>query len=225
MPLISQASIVRSASNVGKPCPRNTSWSAVTSNLTHLHLESKGVRSITNLEGCYAVRVLYLYNNRIDNISGLESLRQLTHLYLQKNQIQKIDGLGSLANLQKLYLEDNEISCVENLQGCTALQELHLSRQRLPGDLPLSFDPSCVEALSGCLTRLAVQHCNIVDISPLAALQQLQNLNLAGNLIQQVSSGQGLVASCPGLHTLDVRGNPLCTVRSYRQADWNCMPI
>ena len=65
--------------------------------------------------------------------------------FLQKNQIQKIDGLGNLANLQKLYLEDNEISLVENLQNCTALQELHLSRQRLPGDLELAFDPDCLE--------------------------------------------------------------------------------
>lgn len=75
--------VLQSASNVGKTCPSNTSWGDFTSNLTHLHLESKGIRSITNLESCYAVRVLYLYSNRIDRISGLENLRQLTHLYLQ----------------------------------------------------------------------------------------------------------------------------------------------
>ena len=81
--LSQRAFVLQSASNVGKPCPNNTSWSDFTSNLTHLHLESKGLRLISNLESCYAVRVLYLYNNRIDSISGLENLRQLTHLYLQ----------------------------------------------------------------------------------------------------------------------------------------------
>ena len=73
--------------------------------------------------------------------------------FMQKNQIQKVDGLGNLANLQKLYLEDNEISCVENLQNCTALQELHLSRQRLPGDLELAFDPNCLEVNWPALTN------------------------------------------------------------------------
>lgn len=81
----------------------------------------------------------------------------------------------------------------------------------------MESDP-CLQALSGCLVRLAVQHCNIVDVTPLAALQQLQNLNLAGNLIPELAPVQGLVASCPGLHTLDVRDNPLCKLRSYRQA-------
>lgn len=85
--------VLQSASNVGKPCPNNTSWSDFTSNLTHLHLESKGLRLISNLESCYAVRVLYLYNNRIDSISGLENLRQLTHLYLQ------VCGLVALARV------------------------------------------------------------------------------------------------------------------------------
>ncbi|KAL0026482.1 hypothetical protein WJX77_001728 [Trebouxia sp. C0004] len=218
MPLISQASIVRAADKAGKPCPDHTSWGDFTSNLTHVHLEGRGIRFINNLESCFAVRVLYLYSNRIQAISGLENLRQLTHLYLQKNQIQKIEGLENLGRLQKLYLEDNDISCVENLEGCTSLQELHLSRQRLPAGMALAFDPNCLEALEGCLGRLALQHCNIADVSPLAALHQLHNLNLAGNQVQEVARIQGLVGSLPQLQTLDVRDNPLCQARSYRQA-------
>lgn len=73
----------QAADKAGKPCPNHTSWGDFTSNLTHLHLEGRGVRFISNLESCYAVRVLYLYNNRIEAISGLENLRNLTHLYLQ----------------------------------------------------------------------------------------------------------------------------------------------
>ena len=75
-----------------------------------------------------------------------------------------------------------------------------------------------LQALSECLTRLAVQKCNIADVSPLAALQQLQNLNLAGNAVPEVACIQGLVGSFPHMHTLDVRGNPLCKARSYRYA-------
>ncbi|DBA99487.1 TPA: hypothetical protein ACH3X3_012075 [Trebouxia sp. C0006] len=217
MPLISQASIVRAADKAGKPCPNHTSWGDFTSNLTHLHLEGRGIRFITNLESCFAVRVLYLYSNRIQAINGLENLRQLTHLYLQKNQIQKIEGLENLGRLQKLYLEDNEISCVESLEGCTSLQELHLSRQSLPAGVELAFDPNCLEALEGCLGRLALQHCNIADVSPLAALHQLHNLNLAGNQIQEVARIQGMMGSLPQLQTLDVRDNPLCQARSYRK--------
>ena len=93
-------------------------------------------------------------------------------------------------------------------------------RSRIPKTAIWCHDRSCMllQALSGCLIRLAVQHCNIVDVSPLTALQQLQNLNLAGNEVQHVASIQGLIGSCPGLHTLDVRDNPLCSMRSYRQA-------
>lgn len=83
-----------------------------------------------------------------------KSLCRFMCCFMQKNQIQKIDGLENLANLQKLYLEDNKISCVENLQNCTALQELHLSRQRLPGDLELAFDQTCLEVNWPGLTKV-----------------------------------------------------------------------
>ena len=62
-----------------------------------------------------------------------------------------------------------------------------------------------------------MQHCHITDVSPLAMLQQLHNLNLAGNEVQEVARIQGLVGSLPLLQTLDVRDNPLCKARSYRQ--------
>lgn len=75
-----------------------------------------------------------------------------------------------------------------------------------------------LQALEGCLGRLALQHCNIADVSPLAALHQLHNLNLAGNQIQEVARIQGMMGSLPQLQTLDVRDNPLCQARSYRQA-------
>lgn len=75
-----------------------------------------------------------------------------------------------------------------------------------------------LQALEGCLGRLALQHCNIADVSPLAALHQLHNLNLAGNQVQEVARIQGLVSSLPQLQTLDVRDNPLCQARSYRLA-------
>lgn len=85
-----------------------------------------------------------------------------------------------------------------------------------------------LQALSESLTRLAVQQCNIADVSPLTTLQQLQNLNLAGNAVPGVAPMQGLVGSLPHLHTLDVRGNPLCKARSYRcdlsTCDWSITP-
>ena len=78
---------MQAADKAGKPCPNHTSWGDFTSNLTHVHLEGRGIRFITNLESCFAVRVLYLYSNRIQAINGLENLRQLTHLYLQVQPI------------------------------------------------------------------------------------------------------------------------------------------
>lgn len=74
-----------------------------------------------------------------------------------------------------------------------------------------------LQALAGCLGRLAVQHCNIADVSPLATLHELHNLNLAGNEVQEVARIQGLVGSLPQLQLLDVRDNALCQARSYRQ--------
>ena len=77
---------------------------------------------------------------------------------------------------------------------------------------------AALQVLAGSLGRLAVQHCNISDVSPLAVLQRLHNLNLAGNQVEDVARIQGLVGSLPQLQILDVRGNPLCRARSYRQA-------
>lgn len=103
------------------------------------------------------------------------------------------------------------------------------SRKEWPHDHRLSGTPkksfaqqrhsfAFLQALEGCLGRLALQHCNIADVSPLAALHQLHNLNLAGNQVQEAARIQGLVGSLPQLQTLDVRDNPLCQARSYRQA-------
>ena len=59
---------MQAAEKANKYSPDSTSWTESVSNVTHLHLEGRGIRTISNLDSCYAVRVLYLYNNRIDAI-------------------------------------------------------------------------------------------------------------------------------------------------------------
>jgi len=55
--------------------------------LTHLPLNEKGYTRIRNLKQCTAVRVLYLYDNRIERIEGLDFGNTLTHLYLQVRRL------------------------------------------------------------------------------------------------------------------------------------------
>ena len=135
-----------------------------------MHLEGRGIRFITNLESCFAVRVLYLYSNRIQAINGLENLRQLTHLYLQvqthtpacsqpAEQIavmlranvstqQFSIALGSScsllcfaqANWPWVALQKNQIQKIEGLENLGRLQKLYLEDNEI----------SCVESLEGC---------------------------------------------------------------------------
>ena len=55
-----------------------------------LYLQSKGFKTIENLENYANLVGLWLNSNSICKISGLESLKNLTCLYLHYNSISKI---------------------------------------------------------------------------------------------------------------------------------------
>jgi len=81
-----------------------------------------------SLDMCAALKVLYLFDNRISVIGqAMVNLVNLTQVSLYNNQISKIEGFEKLEQLEKLYLERNRISKLEGLQNCRRLKELVLS--------------------------------------------------------------------------------------------------
>ena len=123
---------------------------------------------------------------------------------MQDNSIQSIQGLEQAYQLEKLYLDGNAMSNVSNLQHCTALQELHLSRQTLPPEVNLTFDPATLSSLAASLHTLTAAQCNIVDVSPLHILTQLRVLDLSGNQIASMQHVQQILEDCSEVQTLDL---------------------
>eukprot|EP00743_Colponemidia_sp_Colp-15_P005972 GILK01006418.1.p1 GENE.GILK01006418.1~~GILK01006418.1.p1 ORF type:complete len:425 (+),score=53.62 GILK01006418.1:45-1319(+) len=196
---------------------KSDSDAALLARVTHLRFNGKRLSQIDHLDMCPAVRVLYLYENRIERLRGLSNCQQLTHLYLQNNRISVMEGLSSLVNLTKLYLNDNCITCLEGLDRCTRLEELHLSNQRLPPGQPMLFSEDSLYAVSRSLRVLNVANVHLEDPTPLAILERLQSLNLSKNLIDRYDLLAHMLMGMEELQTLDLRLNPITRELKYRE--------
>lgn len=97
-----------------------------------LRLSFHGIKSISNLDGLYALQQLRLDNNCIETISGLDALPNLQWLDLSFNQISSISGLESLVHLTDLSLYKNRITEIEGVQHCSRLQYLSLGSNPIP---------------------------------------------------------------------------------------------
>ena len=129
---------------------------------------------------------LSLWGNGITDISSLSDLTNLTVLNLSETRVTDFSSLAGLTNLTYLHLGYNDIRDLSGLAGLlaglTSLTSLDLTginhsltsgaEQRSPLDLsPLAGLTS--------LTQLNLNYNKISDLSPLASLANLKSLNLA----------------------------------------------
>ncbi|KAM9839694.1 protein phosphatase 1 regulatory subunit 42 [Aulostomus maculatus] len=184
--------------------------------LTHLHLSNQKIKDIGDLSMCRNLSVLYLYDNQITRICNLGFASNLTHLYMQNNDITHLDNLSNLQKLSKLYLSGNRIAVVEGLELLSELKELHLESQRLAPGEKLLLDPRTLRSLAGSLCVLNISKNNIDDIQDLAALREIQHFSAAYNKLHNVEELEDVFSFWPRLLQLDLRGNPVCKKRKYR---------
>lgn len=126
--------------------------------------------------------------------------------------IQKLQRMHKLQSLEKLDLSCNDLRDVTSLSDLVRLKDLNLAENRmycLECTLLVTFysaDVSCLSVLSQLMKlNLADNDLRTVQaIEPLYALQQLEDLNLAGNLLcSSTVFPHVLLCAMPNLKTLN----------------------
>ena len=78
--------------------------------LKELYLDNNAISKIEGLEGCSALRKLWLFSNRISSgLDQLESLPDLRELWIQDNCLTRLNGMERVTQLQALALSGNRI--------------------------------------------------------------------------------------------------------------------
>lgn len=211
-------------------------WQEVAfSHLQELYLYHNQLQDIAPLTQLPSLRVLSVYSNALQDIRPLAALTNLQHLRLEDNRIETIDSLAALTQLEELDIGDNRIGSVEPLAGLTALRVLELPNNQVRdlsplaslsalNSLDLARNPiGDLQALAGLdLSLLDISRSRAADLSPLAAMHNLQILRAAFTGTQDLSPLQALqqlthieVAGNQNLHSLA----PLASLHNLRHLD------
>ena len=190
--------------------------------LGFLNAHDKGILDITGLEFATNLRGLDLRQNPITDLRPLSNLTQLVEFHFWHVPVRPTNldlrPLANLINLEMLSLEGNWISDIRPLMGLKKLRRLHLSNNQIEDVSPLAGLTELwqlflernpirdLTPLSGLnLTDLNISNnpIKVSDISPLAALKELQTLDLLNSGVSDIRPLSGLTE----LRTLLLKGN------------------
>ena len=192
--------------------------------LGFLNAHDKGILDLTGLEFATNLRGLDLRQNPITDLRPLSNLTQLVEFHFWHVPVRPTNldlrPLVTLINLEMLSLEGNWISDIRPLMGLKKLRRLHLSNNQIEDVSPLAGLTELwqlwlernpirdLTPLSGLnLTDLNISNnpIKVSDISPLAALKELQTLDLLNSGVSDIQPLSGLTE----LRTLLLKGNPI----------------
>ncbi len=88
-------------------------------NLETIILTYHSIKTLEGIEGCKALRTLFIHNNDIDDLSPLKNLINLEELYCQSNNIESLIPLKNLVKLKVLVCDHNQLS------GFAGISEKH----------------------------------------------------------------------------------------------------
>ncbi len=187
-----------------------------------LWIVDRGVSDLRGLSYMSNLWLLVLSLNDITYIDELSGLTNLEGLHLGGNQISDVSPLAGMTKLLAVILSSNQISDVSPLSGMTKLLALDLSRNLITDITPLANlsgltglsisgnqvrDIGPLAGLSS-LVGLAADSCGINSIVALSDLAQLDIVDLADNLITDISP----LVNNPGIDAgdeINLTDNPL----------------
>ncbi|KAM9239165.1 LOW QUALITY PROTEIN: leucine-rich repeat-containing protein 9 [Leptosomus discolor] len=148
---------------------------------TALEMFSSGYPRIVGMKYFPNVTTLILIGQSNQKISALEYCLLFKELWIAEHSLVKIDGLQKCVHLQKLYLYFSDISRIESQEALKKLNVLWLNNNLIKN----------VEAFQHlqCYIRLKL-YC-LKHSESLHTLQNLQEVNLSGNLIEKIGSLSG----------------------------------
>ncbi|KAH6562930.1 hypothetical protein BASA50_007455 [Batrachochytrium salamandrivorans] len=179
--------------------------------ISHVSAIGRGISNMKTISVCSNnLSVLFLCDNQIETIEGLGNCHNLTRLYLQNNNITILSGLDlGLHRLTVLNISENRIKYVAGLHNLPCLETLYADKQKLHSEDSVEFDMDSIAGLSTSLKCLTATGNNMSRIQPLGYLQNLQRLDIRGNLIQDVEELDSMLLGCKSLTTLLIANNPI----------------
>ena len=176
----------------------------------------RAFESLSGMQNLTGLTRLTMNNRWITDISALRGLTNLTVLNLHTNWISDLSPLSGMTKLTSLFLSENPLADIGPLREMTELTVLRLHRHGdfIGGQKPRNFmgarellhtnaitDISPLAGLTK-LTDLNIHTHEISDLSPLRGLTNLTELRLAGNPVTDISPLRGLTS----LRTLELTG-------------------
>jgi hypothetical protein len=166
------------ASGVG--ARRSVSGSPEWNDPEHLFHDLSGIQNLTGLTD------LALRNRGLSDISPLAELTDLINLNLHTNWISNISPLKDMRKLVRLRIAENPLTDISALSELTELRVLRMHRH---GDFIGGQNPRTHMGATGLLFTNAV-----TDISPLAKLTKLVDLNIHTQDISDLTPLSGLTS-------------------------------
>ena len=151
------------------------------------------IDDLTGLEAATGLETLLLFDNAVVDLSPLGHLGSLTELFLDRNGFETLEGLAPLTTLTTLSLTGNPVEDLSPLAGLTALNRLWLDETGVMELEPLTGLTALHMLILQCADRDDVEgraDCeseSITDISPLAGLTNLTDLNLNFHNVVDIS--------------------------------------
>eukprot|EP00842_Homolaphlyctis_polyrhiza_P004070 jgi/Hompol1/4664/HPOL_002480-RA len=189
--------------------------------------EYNHVRSLSPSRPIPKLKYLNASHNCLVTFSGA-SFPGLVDLVLDGNCIPELDDLEEMCSLELLSIEDQRIDELTlNLAGLESLCELRELRTfgneisslgRIVGPHTDSLDcrranlsviPVSLAMCGHSLHRLNLSDNRISDVTPLAGLDFLQELDLSGNLIANIGPVLSTLRRLTQLRVVDLRYNPI----------------
>ena len=164
----------------GAGARRSVSGSPEWQDPEHEFHDLSGIQNLTGLTD------LALRNRGLTDISPLAELTGLINLNLHTNWITDISPLRGLTNLVRLRIAENPLT---DISALSELKELRVLRMHRHGDFIGGQVPRSYRGATGILFTNAV-----TDISPLANLTKLVDLNIHTQDISDLTPLSGLTA-------------------------------
>lgn len=160
--------------------------------LRSLNIEnSKELTSIAPVAGLKNLTSFSLYGEKVQDFSPLAGLTGLTELQVISNAMgPDLKWMSGLTSLKKLVVSGGP--ALTSMEGLPSLPNLRVARI----SKGVFADLSPIAALSG-LTNLDLTYCTLSDISALTKLPELKNLSFYGSKVKDFSA----LAGCPKLES------------------------
>ncbi|KAJ3411022.1 hypothetical protein HDV05_002887 [Chytridiales sp. JEL 0842] len=143
-------------------------------------------------------------------------LKRVTHISIVGKGIGSMENLHLCKHLTGEHLSGNRIGHIAGLQALPSLETLHIDNQKI--EEPLTFDVYTMKALAPSLKVMTATGNKIHDVSPLAFLSELTDLDISHNSIAGWTELEYMLAGCVNLTTLNVDVNPITrSIIKFRQ--------